>query len=151
ESTAVRDANQAHGKEVATQYRVQFYEDLHTLSKSDIEEVIVCSENASHNEHELMAVKHKKHIVCEKALASEIYDENEMIEACEVNDVILQVAYPVRFIPAVKKAKEMIEEGKIGEVIAVNATNHGLMPGGWFVEKELSGGGSATDHIVHIM
>jgi predicted dehydrogenase len=25
------------------------------------------------------------------------------------------------------------------------------MPGGWFVEKELSGGGSATDHIVHIM
>src|SRR5699024_10282379 len=73
------------------------------------------------------------------------------IEACEVNDVILQVAYPVRFIPAVKKAKEMIEEGKIGEVIAVNATNHGLMPGGWFVEKELSGGGSATDHIVHIM
>src|SRR5699024_623742 len=151
EFTAVWDANQAHGKEVATQYRVQFYEDLQTLLKSDIDAVIVCSENANHKEHVLMAAKHKKHILCEKPLATEIYDAKEMIEACEVNDVILQVAYPARFIPAVKKAKEMIEEGKIGEDIAGNATNHALRPGGGFVEKELAGGGSATDHIVHIM
>ena len=55
------------------------------------------------------------------------------------------------FLHALQKAKTLIDEGAIGEVIAITGTNHGKMPGGWFIEKELSGGGAATDHIVHLM
>lgn len=148
---AVWDADKARGKKAADQFGAQFYGDLDTLLQSDVDAVIVCSENANHKEHVIKAARHHKHILCEKPIATEIDDAKEMIRACEDNDVILQVAYPVRFIPAIKRAKKMIETGEIGDVIAVNATNHGQMPGGWFVERELSGGGSATDHIVHIM
>ncbi|HLQ70712.1 MAG TPA: Gfo/Idh/MocA family oxidoreductase [Bacillota bacterium] len=151
EFTAVWDEDNVRGEKAASRFGARYYNDLDTFLQSDIDAVIVCSENANHKEHVIKAANHHKHILCEKPIATEIDDAIEMIQACENNGVILQVAYPVRFIPAIKRAKEMIEAGKIGDVIAVNATNHGQMPGGWFVERNLSGGGSATDHIVHIM
>ncbi|MBO1911448.1 Gfo/Idh/MocA family oxidoreductase, partial [Microvirga sp. 3-52] len=102
-------------------------------------------------EHVISAAQANKHILCEKPLATEVKDAEAMIKACEEAEVILQVAYPVRFAPAIENVRTMIQEGAIGKVLAINATNHGLMPGGWFIDQELSGGGSATDHIVHIM
>lgn len=151
ELVAVWDADEARGSEVAEKYNACFYRDLDALLQSDVDAVIICSENAHHKEYVTRAADYKKHILCEKPIATNIEDAIQMIETCEANQVTLQIAYPVRFIPAIKKAKEMIEAGEIGEIIAVNATNHGQMPGGWFVNRELSGGGSATDHIVHIM
>jgi predicted dehydrogenase len=35
-------------------------------------------------------------------------------------------------------------------VLAVNATNHGQIPGGWFLDPEASGGGAVMDHTVHV-
>lgn len=151
EFVAVWDADQERGQDVAAQYGVDFYADLEGLLASDIDAVVVCSENANHKDHVIQAANHGKHILCEKPIATEVEDAISMIQACEDNGVILQMAYPVRFIPAVRHAKDMLNKGKIGDIIAVNATNHGKMPGGWFIEKERSGGGSATDHIVHIV
>jgi len=151
ELTAVWDGDPSRGEAAAHQYDAYFYSQLDELLASDVDAVIVCSENTNHKKHVLKAAKQKKHILCEKPIATEVDDAIDMIKACAENNVTLQVAYPVRFIPAIQEAKEMIDAGEIGEVIAVNATNHGLMPGRWFVERALSGGGSATDHIVHIM
>src|SRR5690606_3492198 len=47
--------------------------------------------------------------------------------------------------------RDMVQNGELGDILAINGTNHGQMPGGWFVQKEKSGGGAATDHIVHVM
>lgn len=149
--SAIWDADVFRGKQVASEYGALYYNDLDDLLASEVDAVIVCSENVHHKEHVIQAAKYKKHILCEKPIATEINDAIEMIRACEEHNVILQVAYPVRFVPAIKRAKEMIDQNQIGEIIAVNATNHGQIPGGWFIEKELSGGGSATDHIVHVM
>ncbi|MGE8081284.1 Gfo/Idh/MocA family protein [Peribacillus loiseleuriae] len=151
ELAGIWDDDQQRGNKMAKQFETEFYVDLDELLKTDIEAVIICSENVNHKEHVLKAASYKKQILCEKPIATEVEDAIEMINACCEHDVILQVAYPVRFAPAIQKMKEIIQSGKIGKVIAVNATNHGQMPGGWFIEKELSGGGSATDHIVHIM
>ncbi|WP_257348888.1 Gfo/Idh/MocA family protein [Pseudalkalibacillus decolorationis] len=151
ELAGIWDADEQRGNKMAKQFESNFYVDLDELLETDIEAVIICSENTNHKEHVLKAASYKKQILCEKPIATEVVDATAMIKACEENDVILQVAYPVRFAPAIKKVKAIVQSGKLGEIIAVNATNHGQMPGGWFVEKELSGGGSATDHIVHIM
>ncbi|PAV31211.1 dehydrogenase [Virgibacillus profundi] len=151
ELVAIWDADSTRGKEMADRFGSDFYSDLDELLKTDVEAVIICSENVNHKEHVFKAASYKKQILCEKPIATEIADAKEMIQVCDEHGVILQVAYPVRFVPAIQKVKDLVQAGKIGEVMAVNATNHGQMPGGWFVEKELSGGGSATDHIVHIM
>ncbi|MEK3890056.1 Gfo/Idh/MocA family protein [Bacillus sp. FSL K6-3431] len=151
ELSYIWDDNAARGQEMAERYNCAFIADLDELLQTDIEAVVICSENVNHKEHVIKAAKAKKHILCEKPLATEIKDAEAMIQTCEEEGVILQVAYPVRFAPVMEKVKATIQSGAIGEVLAINATNHGLMPGGWFIEKELSGGGSATDHIVHIM
>lgn len=151
ELAGIWDADETRGNNAAEQFDTVFYSNLNELLQTDIEAVIICSENANHKEHVFKAANYKKQILCEKPIATEVEDAQAMIKKCEEKGVILQIAYSVRFAPAIQKVKSIIQSGKIGEVIAVNATNHGQMPGGWFVEKELSGGGSATDHIVHIM
>lgn len=145
------DEDESRGQEMASKFNCQFIPNLTHFLATDIEAVIICSENSHHKGHVLQSAKAKKHILCEKPIATEVADAKAMIKACEDAGVVLQIAYPVRFSPVMEKVKAMIQEGAIGEVLAINATNHGLMPGGWFIDKELSGGGSATDHIVHIM
>ncbi|MGG1658277.1 Gfo/Idh/MocA family protein [Brevibacillus sp. NRS-1366] len=149
--TAIWDADEKRGREMAATYQVDYYPDLQDFLQTDIEAVIVCSENAKHKEHVIAAAKAGKQILCEKPIATEVKDAEEMIRTCKEEGVILQIAYPVRFAPVMEQVKKMIESKAIGEVLAINGTNHGQMPGGWFIDKELSGGGAATDHIVHLM
>lgn len=151
ELSYIWDEDEVRGKEMADKYNCQYIANLDDFLQTDIEAVVICSENMNHKEHVIKAAKAEKHILCEKPIATEVKDAEAMIKACEEAGVILQIAYPVRFAPVIENIKAMIQQGAIGEVLAINATNHGLMPGGWFIEKELSGGGSATDHIVHIM
>jgi len=40
---------------------------------------------------------------------------------------------------------------ELGRILAIKATNHGTMPGGWFIKKELSGGGAVIDHTIHVV
>ncbi|MFJ7933299.1 Gfo/Idh/MocA family protein [Sporosarcina sp. NPDC096371] len=151
ELSFIWDGDEARGQAMADKYDCEYIADLDEFLRSDINAVVICSENVNHKEHVVKAAKAKKHILCEKPIATEVKDAEEMIHACEEAGVILQIAYPVRFAPVMENVKSMIQDGAIGDVLAINATNNGLMPGGWFIEKELSGGGSATDHIVHIM
>jgi UDP-N-acetylglucosamine 3-dehydrogenase len=151
ELAAIWDKDAARGSEMAKKFNCDYYSDLNAFLQSDIKAVVICSENAHHKEHVLAAARAKKDILCEKPIATEIEDAKAMIDVCKEEGVILQVAYPVRFSPAIQKTKEIVQSGEIGDVVAINGTNHGQMPGGWFIEKELSGGGAATDHIVHVM
>jgi UDP-N-acetylglucosamine 3-dehydrogenase len=151
EISAIWDEDQELGTEMAKTFNCLYISDLDQLLDSDIDAVVVCSENGKHKDHVMAAARAGKHILCEKPIATEVEDAKAMIDACEESGVILQVAYPVRFAPAIQRAREYIRSGTIGEVVAINGTNHGQMPGGWFIEKELSGGGAATDHIVHVM
>ncbi|TWD96541.1 putative dehydrogenase [Neobacillus bataviensis] len=151
EIAAIWDEDRELGTEMAKNFTCLYISDLDQLLDSDIDAVVVCSENGKHKDHVIAAARAGKHILCEKPIATEVEDAKAMIDACEEFGVILQVAYPVRFAPAIQRVREYIRSGTIGEVVAINGTNHGQMPGGWFIEKELSGGGAATDHIVHVM
>jgi predicted dehydrogenase len=151
EITAIWDEDEDRGLKMAKTFNCQYVKNLDRLLELDLQAVIVCSENKKHKEHVIAAARAGKHILCEKPIATEVEDAKEMIDVCRLSGVILQVAYPVRFAPAIQRVRELIGSGAIGEVVAINGTNHGQMPGGWFIEKELSGGGAATDHIVHVM
>ncbi len=151
ELTAVWDEDVSRGSDMAEKYTCEYYSDLHVFLQTDIEAVVICSENVKHKEHIFAAAHEKKHILCEKPIATEIEDAKEIIAVCKEEGVRLQVAYPVRFSLVIQKVKHMIQSNELGEVLAINGTNHGQMPGGWFIDKKLSGGGAAIDHIVHLM
>src|SRR5699024_1415671 len=62
-----------------------------------------------------------------------------------------QVAYPVRFSTPIAQLKQMVDNGDFGEIVAFRTTNRGKNPGGWLIDKELSGGGAVLDHTVHMV
>lgn len=113
--------------------------------------VIVTSENSTHRKFVEIAAKAGKHVLCEKPIATSVEDAEAMIEICRRNSVKLQMAFPVRYSASVRKAREIITGGLLGEVVSLVGTNHGRMPGGWFTDPVLGGGGAVMDHTVHVV
>jgi len=121
------------------------------LAKEPLDAVIVCSENVRHAEHAIDAMTAGKHVLCEKPLATTPEDALRMVRAAEQHRVALMTAFPCRFHPAARRAAAVLSGRRIGRVLAVNGTNHGRNPGGWFITPELSGGGAIADHTVHVV
>jgi predicted dehydrogenase len=117
---------------------------------SQVDGVIITTENARHKEKTLKAAQAGVHVLCEKPLATSLADAREMIAACAQAGVQLMQAFPCRYGPAFQEALRMQQAGEIGDIVALKGTNRGRNPGGWFVQPELSGGGATIDHTVHI-
>jgi predicted dehydrogenase len=152
ELIAIADEVEERGKEIASRYNTRFYRDYQELlRKEDIDFVVVCSENVRHKDMVIASAQAGKHILCEKPISVDIRSAREMIETANKYGVQLQTAFPVRFSPTIRRVKGMIDRGEFGKIFGFNCTNHGKMPGGWFVDKSLAGGGAIMDHTVHVM
>ncbi|WP_342538106.1 Gfo/Idh/MocA family oxidoreductase [Sporosarcina sp. FSL K6-1540] len=151
ELVGIYDDNVERGQEVAVNYNTIHYSDQADFLAQEMDAVIICSENNRHKEMVLNAAKAKKHILCEKPIATSLDDATEMIQVCEDNNVTLQIAYPVRFSSPIRELKEMIDKGELGDIVAFRSTNRGQNPGGWFIDEEQSGGGAVLDHTVHML
>lgn len=114
------------------------------------EAVVICSENVHHKALTERAARAGKQVLCEKPLATTPDDAKAMVDTCAAAGVQLMTAFPCRFSPAFTQLKATVENGDIGDILAVRGTNRGRCPGGWFVQKELSGGGAVMDHTVHV-
>lgn len=112
--------------------------------------VIVGSENIRHRALVERAAAAGRSILCEKPLATTPDDARAMVDACAQAGVPLMTAFPCRFSPAFERLRDSVRSGEIGDILAVRGTNRGRCPGGWFVDKALSGGGAVIDHTVHV-
>jgi predicted dehydrogenase len=148
---AVYDDDEERGKKASEMFGASYDNDLEQFLNRDLQAVIVCSENSRHRYFVEKAAKAKKHILCEKPIATNLEDARAIIEVCKKNGVILQIAFPVRFLKPIAELKRMINEHQFGEIIAIRTTNRGQNPGGWFVDKRYSGGGAVIDHTVHMV
>lgn len=151
ELVGIADNVESRGLDAAKNAKTQFFDSYSQLLASDIDAVVVCSENIKHVELVLMAAEAGKHVLCEKPLSTTLSDGKQMVEACREHKVKLHTAFPCRFSTDVSRAKELIRAHGIGDIIAINATNRGKCPGGWFVDPSLSGGGAIMDHTVHVV
>ncbi len=150
ELVGVYDPDRKRGEKGAEQMGTAYFARAEELL-GQVDAAIVCSENSLHRKFTELAAQHGVHVLCEKPIATTLEDARAMIAACERAQVKLMIAYPVRYNTPVLRVKEMVERGAVGEVLAIRGTNHGRLPGGWFVEPELSGGGAVLDHTVHVI
>ncbi|GAA3411208.1 Gfo/Idh/MocA family protein [Paenibacillus hodogayensis] len=144
-------ARQEQWTEFLKPLHIPFLSSYQELLEQDVDAVIVTSENAKHHEHVLAAARAGKHVLCEKPLATNLKDAQEMIDVCKENGVYLGTAFPVRYSTPVAEAKKAIDAGQIGTILAIKGTNHGFIPEGWFTNPALSGGGAVMDHTVHLV
>lgn len=151
ELVGVTDENAERGKKAADQFQTTFYSSCDELFQQGLDAVIVTSENAYHCKYVVAAADAKVNVLCEKPLATTVADAEKMIRACKENEVMLQIAFPVRFNTSILRAKHFVDSGKLGRILAMRGTNRGTNPGGWFVDVEKSGGGAVIDHTVHVV
>lgn len=90
------------------------YEEL--VNDENVDLIYISTPNSFHKEHTLLCLNHKKAVICEKPFASDADEAKEMIDTARRNNVFLMEAMWTRFFPTVKKVREWIQEGKIGEV-----------------------------------
>lgn len=147
----IYDENEPRGREAASQHNTQYFGSIDELLAQNLDGVIICSENAKHRAHVEAAAGRTKAILCEKPIATTVEDAQAMIDCCAAASTKLQIAFPVRFSPTVQHLKTILDTGKLGRIYSAKCTNHGSMPGSWFVQKEHSGGGAVIDHTVHVI
>jgi predicted dehydrogenase len=151
ELIGVADDDAARGLAFAERHGIRAYESAQALLAEHLDGVLICSANQQHRALTELAAQQTRHILCEKPIATTIADAEAMIAACASAGAKLQIAFPVRFAPPVLRLRSMLQSGALGQIYSLKATNHGQMPGGWFVDRALAGGGAVIDHTVHVI
>ena len=110
---------EAFAKEFPAKHVLGSYEALVALE--DVDVIYVASPHSHHYEHTLLCLKHGKAVLCEKAFAINSKQAEEMVALARTQKVFLMEAMWTRFLPHYLKVKEMLDEGKIGEIKGVLA------------------------------
>tara|TARA_Y100000310_G_scaffold274049_1_gene289816 strand:- start:722 stop:1684 length:963 start_codon:yes stop_codon:yes gene_type:complete len=128
ELVAVSDFDESV-KGIAEEKRCGFYKNYEEmLSSEKLDVVSVCVPTKLHAKVALDCIKHDVNVLVEKPISDNIEDGKRIIEAAEGKKLKLGVGHIERHNPAVKKLKEVIDEGKIGKIISIAARRVGLFP-----------------------
>jgi len=119
--------------------------------------VDICTPNYLHREHAERAIKSGLAVYCEKPLASTLEDARAMAELAEKSGALTHVAFVLRYLPAIRQMKALIDAGEIGEVLHFRARLfHGSYldpnrPMAWRLRHAQSGGGAFMDLGAHLV
>ncbi|MGI9519702.1 MAG: Gfo/Idh/MocA family protein [Pirellulaceae bacterium] len=120
------------------------YESIETdwrdlIARDDIDAIDICVPNNLHREIALAAADAGKMILCEKPLAMNTAEGEEMCQAVERASVPNMVWYNYRRVPAVTLAKNLIEQGRLGRIFHYRAN----FLQDWTIADDLPQGGNA--------
>ena len=121
------------------------------FEKEELDLISVCVPNFLHRDVVVAAAEAgKKAIICEKPLATSIEDGQEMVKICRDKDVKLMYAEDWVFAPALIRAKEICQEGGIGDILYIKAKEtHNGSHSLYAQQKKYCGGGSMIHLGIH--
>jgi predicted dehydrogenase len=158
---AVCGRNESNVKAFAERWGYQSTEtDWHKLlSRSDIDLVDIATPNDSHAEIAIAAAEAGKMVMCEKPLGRNPAEATRMVAAIESARTPNMVWYNYRRVPAVRLAKQIIDEGRLGKIFHYRAKflqdwtiSKDLPQGGaglWRLDASVSGSGVTGDLLAH--
>lgn len=130
------------------------------VARPDIDLVDVCTPGDTHAEIAIAALEAGKHVLCEKPLANTVAEAEEMTAAAEraaANGVRAMVGFTYRRVPAIALARQLVAEGRIGDIKHVRAQYlqdwiaDPEAPLSWRLDKAKAGSGSLGDIGAHII
>ncbi|MEY7851936.1 D-xylose 1-dehydrogenase Gfo6 [Natrarchaeobius sp. A-rgal3] len=112
--------------------------------------VYVATPNAFHGRYAVAAAEYGKHVICEKPLETTAERSRAVVDVCEGAGVTLMTAYRLQTEPSVRRTRELVRRGVLGEVVQVhgNFSNPLLdhaSASTWRLDAELAGGGAMVD------
>ena len=156
ELCAFCDINENRLKMMGEKYGItRLYTDEAEMLKEmpELDAVSVCTWNSAHAPCAIMALNAGKHVLCEKPMAINAKQAEEMLEAAKRNGKLLMIGFVRRFGRDCNIVTEMAKNDTLGEIYYAKATylRRNGHPGGWFGDKSRSGGGPLIDLGVHVI
>lgn len=140
---AVVDVLEETAKKAAMELGVSdYYTDYkEALKNTNIDAVVIVSPTNLHKQIVIDCANEGKHIFCEKPMAMNVNECQDMIDVCKKNGVKLQIGFMRRHDASFIKAKEIIESGAIGDVCVIHSCTRGpSKPRAWMYDVKKANG-----------
>ncbi|MCK0116255.1 Gfo/Idh/MocA family oxidoreductase [Isoptericola sp. S6320L] len=130
------------------------------LERDDVDLVDICTPGDTHAEIAIAALDAGKHVLCEKPLANTVAEAEEMVAAADraaARGVRAMVGFTYRRVPAIQLARQLVADGRIGQVRHVRAQylqdwlSDPATPLSWRMDKKKAGSGALGDIGAHIV
>ena len=144
-SRSMEKAN-AFGDEFGIPLRFDSYEAM--AQSNDIDVAYIAVPHALHKSCSMLMMSHKKHVLCEKPIAVNSKELEEMIACARENGVFLMEAMWARFVDGTKTLRSLLDNGEIGDVLGLRcqfAYRMGESRRDHHVLKNENGGGALLD------
>ena len=121
------------------------------MEDDDVDMVDICLPTFLHAENCIKALQADKHVLCEKPMAFNSEECQQILDALEESSGQLMVGHCIRFWPEYVYLKEAVESGRMGNLRELEMWRGGAMPDwsweGWLTDHNRSGGAILDLHI----
>ncbi len=145
--------NQEKATETASRWNLKSYDSVEALCcADDVDAIFLTSPDALHLQHAEIAFRCGKPVLCEKPMAMNAAECEQIIASASSAEVLIAVAHVMRFEQSVNVAREWVASGELGEVLSARAEF--TYPGfdssrTWITDASLACGGPTGDVGVH--
>ncbi|MEQ9411510.1 MAG: Gfo/Idh/MocA family oxidoreductase [Fuerstiella sp.] len=150
------DTVKERAESFAGEYGCKAYTDLDAmLADPDVHIVNVCTPSGAHRDLAVAAANAGKHVVVEKPLEITLARCDDIINACQKNNVRLCAIFPSRFSQVNLELKKAIDDGRFGKLTLGDTyvkwwrTQEYYDSGGWRGTWEMDGGGAYMNQAIH--
>ena len=149
---AVTDPIQARVDEAKSAFGCRAYSGLQgLLADKEVELVVVATYNHEHAEHSIAAMHAGKDVLGEKPMATSLADADRMLAAAKETGRLLTFNHNMRFTPQVRKIREVIDSGKLGEIILIKLAGHSFRRRWDWQTLKAFGGGEMNNNASHFV
>ncbi|MEK9282855.1 Gfo/Idh/MocA family oxidoreductase [Bradyrhizobium sp. ISRA442] len=126
---------------------------LDELFDGDVDGIVIATPTALHAEQSIRALARGKAVFCQKPLGRTAAEVRAVIDAARSANRLLAVDLSYRFTEAMDQIRQLVHNGELGHVYAVELTFHNAYGPDkpWFYEPALAGGGCVIDLGVHLV
>ncbi|MEQ8368422.1 MAG: Gfo/Idh/MocA family oxidoreductase [Roseicyclus sp.] len=141
------------GREAATRAGLTCYHDLDALmAATKIDGLVIATPTSLHREQTLAALQHGCPVLVEKPITTTSDEARAIVAAVKTSGVPVLVGHHRRHNPLIQKARQMIAEGQVGDIRAVQATCWFYKPDHYFDTapwRKERGAGPVSVNLVH--
>ncbi|MEJ8821612.1 Gfo/Idh/MocA family oxidoreductase [Variovorax humicola] len=122
------------------------------LADPAVQVVYISTTNELHRDQVIAAAAAGKHVLCEKPLALDLDDAQQMVRACVEAGVVMATNHHLRNAATHRKIRELVQGGAIGRPLFARVFHAVYLPPhlqGWRIDKPAAGGGVILDIAVH--
>ncbi|MBC7903254.1 MAG: Gfo/Idh/MocA family oxidoreductase [Gemmatimonadaceae bacterium] len=122
--TTIYSRNREKGEEFASKYDIaNVYTSMEEfIEKADVDAVYIATPHTLHREEALACLRKKIPVLCEKPIAINADQMNELMASSTENETFLMEGMWTRFLPSIELVTKMVEQGTIGDIVAIKAS-----------------------------